>query len=784
MTAGPTPVDAPFGRPVRRLEDPALLAGRGRFADDVRFPDMLHAAFVRSPFAHARIGGVDAAAARRLPGVRAVLTMEDLAGRLSSGALAVAMPGREYRQTRNRPILASSEVCHVGEPIAAVIAESRYVAEDAAALVKVDFSPLPAAADLETAAEPGAATAHLDAPDNVVAAFVMEYGDAGAACAAAARVVSGRFDVHKGLGMAIEGRGVVARHDPLEDVLTVWLGTQMPHMAHRALVGLLGRSEIDTRVVTPDIGGGFGPKLVLYPEEVVAAAAALALGAPVKWIEDRVEHFTASTQERDQIWNMELAVDAEGTILGVRGTLLHDHGAYTARGVNVAQNAASIVPGPYEVPAYRLDVKLVMTNRPPVTPVRGAGYPQGCFVMERLMDRAAAALGIGRDEIRRHNLIQPRDMPYVRPLASRADPSVTIDEADFPKCLETALGTAEWAEFPERRAAAAAEGRRTGIGLAVYLKGSGRGPFETAAVRVGPSGRIAVSSGVAAMGQGTRTMLAQIVAGALGVEMSAVDVSMGDTARIPHGMGAASSRQAVTAGSSARAAAAEVRAKALRVASTLLEADAEDLEIVDGRVRVAGVPGMEIGLGEIAAKLAGAATGFALPSGESPGLEAQASVPIDGLAFSNGAHVAEVEVDAGTGAVRILRYVVAHDCGVMINPLLVDGQVAGGAAHGIGFALHEKMHWDDHGQPRSANLAEYLVPGPVEVPRIAIEHVVVPSSQNPLGVKGVGESGLVPVPAAVASAVEDALSDRGASVSAVPLLPADVLRLIGEGDPG
>ncbi len=784
MTATPAPVAGPFGRPVRRLEDPALLAGRARFADDIRFPGMLHAVFVRSPFAHARIDGIDAAAARSLPGVRAVLTMEDLAGRLSSRVLAVAMPGREYRQTRDRPILADSEVCHVGEPVAAVIAESRYVAEDAAALVNVGFSPLPVAADLETAARPGAATAHRGAPDNVVAAFVMEYGDAGAACAAAARTVSGRFDVHKGLGMALEGRGVVARHDPLEDVLTVWLGTQMPHTAHRALVGLLGRSETGTRVVTPDIGGGFGPKLVLYPEEVVAAAAALALGAPVKWIEDRAEHFTATTQERDQIWDMELAVDADGRILGVRGSLLHDHGAYTARGVNVAQNAASIVPGPYEVPSYRLDVKLVMTNRPPVTPVRGAGYPQGCFVMERLMDRAAAALGIGRDEIRRRNLIRPGDMPYVRPLASRADPSVTIDEADFPKCLETALGAAGWAGFPERRAAAAAEGRRTGIGLAVYLKGSGRGPFETAAVRVGPSGRVSVASGVADIGQGTRTMLAQIVAGALGVAMSDIDVAIGDTARIPHGMGAASSRQAVTAGSSARAAAAEVRAKALRVASGLLEADAEDLEIAGGRVRVAGVPGLEVGLGEIAARLAGAATGFALPGGESPGLEAQASVPIAGLAFSNGAHVAEVEVDAGTGAVRILRYVVAHDCGVMVNPLVVDGQVAGGAAHGIGFALYERMLWDGDGQPQSTNLAEYLVPGPLEVPEIAIEHVVVPSSQNPLGVKGVGESGLVPVPAAVASAVEDALSDRGASVSAVPLLPADVLRLIGEGGPG
>ena len=782
MTAHPklAPVTAagPFGQPVRRIEDPALLTGRGRFADDIRFPGMLHAAFVRSPFAHARVGAVDAAAARALPGVHAVFTMADLAPRLTSSVLAVGMPSKDYRQTRDRPILADREVCHVGEPVAIVVAADRYVAEDAAALVAVAFDPLPVSADLETAARPGAPLAHEDAPHNIVAEFETGYGDAAAAMAGAAHTVSGRFALHKGLGMAIEGRGVVARHDPLEDLLTVWLGTQMPHMAHRTLVRLLGRNETDTRVVTPDIGGGFGPKLVFYPEDVAVAAAALALGAPVKWIEDRREHFTSSTQERDQIWDMELGVDGDGRILGVRGTMLHDHGAYTARGVNVAQNAASIVPGPYEVPAYHLDVKLVLTNRPCVTPVRGAGYPQGCFVMERLMDRAAVVLGLGRDEIRRRNLIQPGDMPYVRPLATRADPSVTIDEADFPKCLETALEAARWNEFPARQAAAAAEGRKIGIGLAAYLKGSGRGPFEAATVRVGPSGRVNVVSGVSAIGQGTRTMLAQIVAQALGIAMSEIDVVTGDTARIPYGMGAASSRQAVTAGSSARAAATEVRDKALRVAADMLEVGIDDLEVTDGRVHVKGVPGMDIGLGEIATRLAGAATGFALPAGESPGLESTAAEPIEGLAFSNGAHVAEIEVDAGTGEVRVLNYVIAHDCGVMINPLVIDGQVAGGAAHGLGFALFEKMIWDGEAQPQSTNLAEYLVPGSMEVPDIAIEHIVVPSSQNPLGVKGVGESGLVPVPAAIASAVEDALSGSGVGLSTIPIAPGDLLALM------
>jgi aerobic carbon-monoxide dehydrogenase large subunit len=773
-----TTMPGPFGQPVRRIEDPALLTGQGRYADDIHFPDMLQAAFVRSPMSHAHIKSIDATAARAQPGVRAVLTMADIAPHLTSDRLSVGMPSKAYQQLRDRPILADKEVCHVGEPVAVVIADDRYIAEDAAALVEIDYDILPASADAEAAARTGSPLAHSDAEHNILAEFNMGYGDTDAAFAAAPHTFGDKFAVHKGLGMAIEGRGLVARYDPLEDRLTVWLATQMPHMAHRMFVTLLGRSETNTRVVTPDIGGGFGPKLVFYPEDIVVATAALILKAPVKWIEDRREHFTTSTQERDQIWDMEIAVDNDGKFLGVRGSMIHDHGAYTARGVNVAQNAGSIVPGPYEVANYNLDIKLVLTNKPCVTPVRGAGYPQGCFAMERLIDQAARKLGIPRDEIRRRNLIQPEDMPYTRPLASRADPSIVIDEADFPKCMETALSASDWAGFPARQAAAAAEGRTIGIGLAVYLKGSGRGPFEAATVRVGPSGKVSVISGVSAIGQGTRTMLAQIVAQSLGVDIADIDVVIGDTSAIPYGMGAASSRQTVTAGSSAQAAATEVRDKALRVAAEILEAAEDDLEIAGGRVHVKGVPGMSIGLGEIATQLAGAATGFALPAGETPGLEAHMAVQIDGLAFSNGAHVAEIEIDEGTGDIKVLNYVIAHDCGVMVNPLVIDGQVTGGAAHGIGFAMFEKMIWDDQAQPQSTNLAEYLIPGSTEVPNVRIEHVVVPSSQNPLGVKGVGESGLVPVPAAISSAVDDALAEKNVRITNIPIAPTDILAII------
>lgn len=778
-----TTMPGPFGQPVRRLEDPALLTGRARFADDIHFPGQLEAAFVRSPVAHARINGIDVSAARAHPGVVAVYTMDDLAPHLASDRLSVGMPSKAYRQTRDRPVLARTEVCHVGEPVAVVIAESRYIAEDAAALVDLDLEILPASADAEAAAQPGSPLAHAGAPHNILAEFSMGYGEVEPAFRIAPHRVADKMYVHKGLGMAIEGRGIVARYDAVEDRLVCWLATQMPHMAQRMLISLLGRSETNTRVVTPDIGGGFGPKLVFYPEDIVVATAALKLGVPVKWVEDRREHFTSSTQERDQIWDMELAFDGEGKILGLRGTMIHDHGAYTARGINVAQNAGSIVPGPYECPAYNLDIKLVLTNKPSVTPVRGAGYPQGCFAMERLMDKAAATLGLTRDEIRRRNFIQPENMPYTRPLASRADPAIVIDEADFPQCMEAALRVSDWAGFPARREAAAKEGRMLGIGMASYLKGSGRGPFEAATVRVGPSGRVTVISGVSAIGQGTRTMLAQIVAQGLGIGLDQVDVVIGDTSAIPYGMGAASSRQTVNAGSSAQAAAKEVHDKALRVAAHILEAAVDDLELADGKVRVKGVPDMSVGLGEIATQLAGAATGFALPAGETPGLESHMAVQIDGLAFSNGCHVGEIEIDPGTGEIRILNYVIAHDCGVMVNPLVIDGQVAGGAAHGVGFAMFEKMIWDDQAQPQSTNLAEYLLPGAVETPRVTIEHIVVPSSQNPLGVKGVGESGLVPVPAVIASAVDDALAAYGARTLSIPVGPADILAVLsGRGD--
>ena len=766
-----------FGARVRRIEDPALLRGRGRFVDDLHFPGMLHAAFVRSPHAHARILGIDGGAALALTGVHAVFSLADLAPHLATNRLPVGMPSAALRQTVDPWVLADDEVRYVGEPVAVVIADHPYRAEDAVALVAVDYEPLPVAADCRAALEPGAPTAHSGAEDNVVARFTLAYGDCDAAFAAAAHVFGESFFQHRGLGQAIECRGVVARHDPVDDVLTVWSGTQMAHRALDILVALYGCAESQIRVVTPDVGGGFGPKFVFYAEEAVVPLAARLLGRPVKWIEDRREHFLAATQERDQHWDLEVAVDGDGRLLGVRGTMIHDHGAYTPYGINLPYNSATNFLGPYKLPAYRLDAVLALTNKVPVTPVRGAGRPQGTFAMERLMDRIAGELGLDRAEVRRRNLIGPGEMPYTTAVTTRDGAAMTYDSGDYPAVMAAALARAGYDRFADRQAAARAEGRYLGIGVANYVEGTGRGPFESAVVRISPSGRVTIATGATCQGQGTRTTLAQICAEQLGVAVDEVSVTAGDTAAVSLGLGAFASRQAVTAGSSVHVAAAAVRDKALTVAAHLLEAAEDDLELAGGRIRVRGVADLSVGLGDVARAVQGV-PGFALPGGVSPGLEACAAFTPDTLTYCNGTHVAEVEVDPETGAVAIVNYVVVHDSGRLINPMIVDGQICGGLVHGLGNALFERMRFDDSGQPVTTNFAEYLLPTAPDVPAIDLSHMESPAPGNPLGVKGAGEGGTIPAPAAIASAIEDALAPFGVHIAELPVTPDRIVALI------
>ncbi len=769
--------DRLFGARVPRVEDPALLRGRARFVDDLRVPGALHAVFLRATEAHARIRAVHIAAAGAAPGVRAVLTLADLAPRLRETRLPLAQPSAAMRHRLDPPVLAEGEVRHVGEPVAMVLAEDPYRAEDAAALIAVDYETLPAAVEPCAALAPGAPPAHSGLADNLVARFSVAYGDPDPAFAAAAHIVREEFRQHKGLGQALECRGVLARPDPADGRLTVWSGTQMPHRAHAVLCRALGLAEDAVRVVAPEVGGGFGPKFVFYPEEAAVAAAALMLDRPIKWIEDRREHFTATTQERDQHWALEMALDAEGRMQAVRGALIHDHGAYTPYGINLPHNGVTNFLGPYILPNLAIEVSVAATNKVPVTPVRGAGRPQGTFAMERLLDAAAGRLGLDRVEIRRRNLIPAAAMPYEIPVENRDGRRMTYDSGDYSATLETALAAADHVGFPARRAAARAGGRCLGIGVANYVEGTGRGPFESVRLRIGPSGRVSLATGATTQGQGLKTTLAQICADALGAALDDIRVSAGDSDAVGLGLGAFASRQAVTAGSSVHMAATALRDKALAAAADILEAAAEDLEIVGGRVRVRGVPEPTIGLGEIARALAGQ-PGFALPPGTTPGMEATAAFAPETVTYCHGCHVAEVEVDPETGAVRIAAYTAVHDCGRQINPMIVEGQVVGGVVHGLGSALLERMAFDAAGQPLTTTLADYLMPTAPGCPTLRPVHTVSPSLLNPLGVKGAGEGGVIPVPAAVAAAVEDALAPFGVVVAELPITPDRLRALI------
>jgi carbon-monoxide dehydrogenase large subunit len=658
-----------------------------------------------------------------------------------------------------------------------VLGESRRIAEDAAALVDLVIRPLRAVIDPHEGLQPGAPQARLECADNLVARTAITYGDIAAAFAGAAHTVRERFRIDKGCGHSMEPRGVLARFDAAEDRLDVWDSTQMPHRAKAVLVMSLGRAEHQVRVVAPDVGGGFGPKAVFHPEELAIPAAALLTGCAVKWVEDRFESFTATAQERLQDWDMEAAFDAEGKFLGIRGRLCHDHGACTPYGIALPYNAGTNLIGPYVLPAFHLDIDLCLTNMVPATPTRGAGRPQGTYVMERLLDGVARELGIGRDEVRRRNLIATEQLPYRVPVLQRDGSAMMYDSGDYPEAQRRVLAAAGWADFPARREAARRDGRWLGIGLANYVEGTGRGPFESASIRIGPSGQIVVCSGASAQGQGVKTMLAQIAAAVLGVSPEQVHVIAGDTAATPLGLGAYASRQAVTAGNAIYLAALSVAEKAKKAAAELLEAAPDDLELRDGTVRLKGVPGFSRSLAEVARVLSGV-PGFALPGNMPPGLAAETDFQTAGLTYTNGAHVAEVEVDIETGGVKVTRYVVVHDCGRMINPMMVEGQVMGGVVHGIGATLLEWMRYDDQGQPMTTSFADYLLPTCDIVPPIEIHHMESPTPLNPLGVKGAAESGTIGAPAAIVSAIEDALGEFNIRIRDLPVTSARLRALI------
>jgi carbon-monoxide dehydrogenase large subunit len=776
--------DGRIGSRFRRLEDIPLLRGLGRFVDDIRIPGLLHVAFVRSPHAHAAIRAVDTAAARAVPGVHAVLTLDDLTPALSKRRM-VREPGQGGRARENLwPYpLSCGEVAFVGEPVALVAAENRYLAEDAAALVEVDYELLAPVTDAREAALSGANPVRRELTSNVISTYLVAYGDTDGAFRNAAHVFREEYFQHRGGAHSLEGRGSVAEYQPGADGITLWASTQKAHDLQQNLAAFVRIDENRLRVAAPDIGGGFGPKLCVYPEDVAVVAAAKLLRHSLKWVEDRREHFIAAVQERDQYWTLEVALDTEARILGVRGKLVHDQGAYALQDVNLPYNSASAVTGPYIVPALAMDVVIAHTNKVPVSSVRGAGYPQAAFAMERLMDRAARELNLDRGEMRLRNLIPPVKMPYESPLKARSGAPILYDSGDYPATQAAALDRAGWKDFGRRQREARERGRYIGIGLAHGLKGTGRGPFEMALVRVSGTGRVSVLTGASAMGQGLATALAQICASELGVDPAEVSVVAGDSSVVPVGLGGFASRQTVTAGNSTLLAAREVARKAKALAGMLLQMPPDDLELAGGVVRIKTSPERAISLGELARALRGG-PGYAFPPGFDPGLEASAAFRIDQLAYANASHVAEVEVDIETGGVHILRYCALHDHGVQVNPMIVDGQTRGGIAHGIGNALYEWMGYDETGQPITTSFADYLLPSSTEVPSIESFYSSSPSPLNPMGVKGAGEAGVIPAAAAVISAIENALEPFGVRITQVPLMPYRLVQLIAAGRAG
>jgi CO/xanthine dehydrogenase Mo-binding subunit len=774
-----------------RREDPRLLTGRGRYLDDLG-AHALAAAFVRSPYAHARVVDIDVFDALEVDGLVAVYTYEDLDGRVAE-PLPLLIPHPSLHAPRTAYPLANGIVRHVGEPVVMVVATDRYVAEDIASLIRVDYEPLPAVVGLAASREAGH-TVHEDVPDNVAAHMLQEVGDARAAIAAAPNRLRLDLDIERSASMPLEGRGVYARWDAEDRSLRVYSSTQTSTSVRFALAAKLDLPVDRVEVVTPDVGGGFGVKIVHpWPEEILLPWAAIRLGREIKFTEDRREHFVASAHERAQRHVIEVGFDDDGRLLGLDVDFVHDNGAYTPYGIIVPIITSTQLLGPYKPGAYRVEFRSVYTNTVQVTPYRGAGRPQGVFAMERVMDAIAGHLGLDRAEVRSRNFIQPDEMPYDHHMTFQDGRPLVYDSGDYPAMLEKIKKLVGWDSFAEYREQARARGRRVGIGLACYVEGTGVGPYEGAHVRVETNGQVVVYTGLTTQGQGHETVFAQVAASELGVPVDDVTVVTGDTRRFKYAVGTFASRAAVMSGNAVALAAGKVRDKALRIAADALEADPRDLELADGVVRVKGSPGAEIALQTVAVlanplryafdEATKLATQFAVGGSldkppvdedDEPGLEATDYYSPLRSTFASGMHAVIVETDPETAEIRILKYCVVHDCGRLINPRLVEGQIHGGVAQGVGGALYERIVYDEHGQPLNASFMDFLMPYASEVPHVDTDHQETPSPLNPLGIKGAGEAGCIPGSAVLAAAIEDA---EGITITRMPISPAELWEL-------
>jgi carbon-monoxide dehydrogenase large subunit len=763
-----------IGQRVKRREDPRFLRGKGQYIADLRLPGMLHAAFIRSVYAHARILDVDTSAARHMPGVVAIYSPPDVA----FPSLPLLFPHPALEAVTQQPL--SREVAHVGEPVVVVIADSRYHAEDACEAIEVSYEPLAAAASIQAAMAEDASLTHSWMTSNLAARFQQNVGDATGALAEAPVVISMELDIGRVSCMPIECRGLVAQWSasPGSFELTVYAATQTPHMMRTIYADMFKMPEERMRVIAPDVGGGFGAKEPFYVEDFLVPWAAKQLGRPVCWIEDRLEHLQAAVHEREQKHWARIGLTRSGEILAVSDSFVTTTGAYVPWGVIVPIITSTLIPGPYKVPHYHCDVDVFYTNTMSLAPYRGAGRPQAAFVINRLLDKAADQLGMDPTEIRYKNFIGPDEFPYSTGLIARDGTAMQLDSGDYPALLTRLLEEGHYEDWREKQRQARSAGTLLGIGLAVAIENTALGPHEGAHISIESNGDVIVRTGAASQGQGHETTLAQVAASVLCVPLERVHIREGDTAAISYGTGTFASRTAVVAGSATQLASDKLRQKITQLAAYLLEVAAEDLELVDGTVQVRGSPQRSISFAHLAKVASGHLPGTTFRYPIEPGLSATAYFMPQGSAVAAGAHLVVVSVDPGTGNVRILAYTAVHDCGTILNPLVVEGQVMGGVVAGIGTALLEEIRYDEQGQLLTGTLMDYLVPAAAEMPDIAIAHLQTPSPLNPLGAKGVGEGGAVPAPAAVAAAVEDALRPFGAVITQIPITPSRVKSLI------
>ncbi|NYD41015.1 aerobic carbon-monoxide dehydrogenase large subunit [Nocardioides panaciterrulae] len=798
-----------MGQPVQRVEDQRFLRGRGRYVDDVAVDSeagTLHAAVLRSPHAHARIVDIDVSDVLDVAGVHAVWTYDDLTGPLGSPLatplmgepLPLLIPHPALTHGRTQYALAKDEVNYVGEAIAFVVAEDRYVAEDAVSRIRVEYDLLPAVVGIETA-RAARNLVHDDVPGNVGARLEQNVGDAPAAIAKAPHRLELDLTIERSACMPMEGRGTVARWDADLGRLQLWTSTQSSTGVRAAVAVKLGLDLGQVDVITPDVGGGFGVKINHpWPEELLVPMAARVLGRTVKFTEDRREHFISSAHERGQVHHVTVGFDDDGRLLGLDVEFWHDHGAYTPYGLIVPIITSTQLLGPYKPGAYRVTFESLYTNTVIVTPYRGAGRPQGCYVMERTMDAIAAYLGRDRTEVRAVNFIQPDEFPYDQGLIFQDGRELEYDSGDYPASLVKLKELIGWDDFPAYQRELAAQGRRVGIGLACYVEGTGVGPYEGAHVHIETTGKVKVATGLTTQGQGHATVFAQLVADELGVRFEDVEVVTGDTRRMPYAVGTFASRAAVMSGSAIHLAAKRAKEKVLKIAADALEVDEQDLQIVDGVVSVKGSPDAALDLGTVSVlsnplryafdEASKAATQFSVgdpgkppvPEDEEPGLEGRDFYSPERATFASGMHAAIVETDPLTAEITILRYAVVHDCGHLINPMIVEGQIHGGVAQGIGGALYERMVYDESGQLLNASFMDFLMPYVTEVPdSIEIDHLETPSPLNPLGIKGAGEAGVIPTSAVFAAAIEDAeaQSAPGFTITAMPISPSELFEL-------